>query len=471
MESSPGGSRGDSYETETDLPVERNLPIALPSQARRLGLAQELQPVARLELWHPIHEVRLVVPRSDRMVLWTARLASRREKLRNLDEVVFETRLADELQQPGRLIGRVPERVRDTAGLVDVGAGPGLRHLVPYTHADATLEHIGQLVFHRVSVWRDQAPCVDRMLDDCEAATGLVAPHLEVHPQPHAELDRPAFTWTHDQQVPLLNFHATHLHQIFARHACILIVTIAPGRWFVNNQVTLEFPEIVRKYTLRRRAKRQEETRRKIVAAAVELHTTVGPAHTTDLAIAVRAGVTRRTFYRHFPDDVSLFRACTSHTMEMWPPPASSGWRRISDPAKRLAVALRELYAFYRVAGRGLVVIMRDVHLLRRELLPTPNRADLLRAMNGVLLEGWGLRGRRRDVLRAAIAHATSVTTWQSLVEQQGLTDQEAVGVLTGMVLASANTSGSPSGTLFEPPGQTRKALARTAHEAAHVGL
>jgi AcrR family transcriptional regulator len=207
----------------------------------------------------------------------------------------------------------------------------------------------------------------------------------------------------------------------------------------VNNQVTWEFPEIARKYTLRRRAERQDETRQKIVDAAVGLHTTVGPAHTTDLAIAERAGVTRRTFYRHFPDEVSLFKACTRHTMDTWPPPDASRWRRIGDPSERLAVALRELYAFYRVAGAGLIVIMRDTHLLRPELIPKPSRADLLRAMPGVLLEGWGMRGRRREILRAAIAHATSVTTWQSL-EQQGLTDEEAIGVLTPMVLAAATS-------------------------------
>jgi AcrR family transcriptional regulator len=213
---------------------------------------------------------------------------------------------------------------------------------------------------------------------------------------------------------------------------------LARNGGLVNNQVTLEFPEIARKYTLRRRADRQDETRRKIVDAAVHMHTTVGPAHTTDLAIAELAGVTRRTFYRHFPDDVSLFKACTGHTMDTWPPPDSSPWRRIGDPAERLAVALRELYAYYRVAGPGLLVITRDAPLLRRELIPKPSRADLLRAMTQVLLEGWQARGRRRGILRATIAHATSVSTWQSLVQQQGLTDQEAVDVLTAMVLAAA---------------------------------
>jgi hypothetical protein len=58
--------------------------------------------------------------------------------------------------------------------------------------------------------------------------------------------------------------------------------------------------------------------------------------------------------------------------------------------------------------------------------------------MAGVLLEGWKTRGRRRHVLRAALVHATAVATWQSLVSQQGLTDEEAVGILTRMVLAAA---------------------------------
>jgi AcrR family transcriptional regulator len=156
------------------------------------------------------------------------------------------------------------------------------------------------------------------------------------------------------------------------------------------------------------------------------------------MSIAELAGVTRRTFYRHFPDEISLFKACTGHTMDLWPPPDSSPWCRIGDPVERLTAALRELYAYYRIAGPGLIVIMRDAPLLRRELIPKPSRADLLRAMTGVLLEGWRVRGRRREILRATIAHATSVTTWQSLVAEQGLTDREAISVLTAMVLAAA---------------------------------
>ena len=193
---------------------------------------------------------------------------------------------------------------------------------------------------------------------------------------------------------------------------------------------------------LNRRAEHQDKTRERIVDAAVELHHTIGPAHTTDLAIAEKAGVTRRTFYRHFPDELSLFRACTSHSFEKWPPPQADKWRRVADSEERLRLALGELYVYYRVAGAGLAVITRDRTHLRSELIALPGRADSLRAMPGVLLEPWKVRGRKRQVLAAALVHATAVTTWQSLVVQQHVTSSEAVELLVALVLAAAHDGG-----------------------------
>src|SRR5207302_3879998 len=149
---------------------------------------------------------------------------------------------------------------------------------------------------------------------------------------------------------------------------------------------------IARKYVINRRDKRQDETRERIVDAAVALHHTIGPAHTTDVAIAEKARVTRRTFYRHFPDELSLFRACTSHSFEQWPPPQPDKWRRIADPIERVRLALGELYAYYRVAGAGLAVIMRDRPRLRAELLALPGWADRLVVLPGVLLDAWYAR-------------------------------------------------------------------------------
>ena len=63
---------------------------------------------------------------------------------------------------------------------------------------------------------------------------------------------------------------------------------------------------MTRQYTLKRRAERQAETRRRIVEAAVDLHSTFGPALTTFTMLAEHAGVQRHTLFAHFPDELSL---------------------------------------------------------------------------------------------------------------------------------------------------------------------
>src|ERR687888_967248 len=119
-----------------------------------------------------------------------------------------------------------------------------------------------------------------------------------------------------------------------------------------------------RKYELKRRAEHQEETRRRIVAAAVELHTTVGPARTSVAAIAERADVTRPTVYAHFPDADALFRACSGHVRATVPPPDLSAWRSIEDPEDRLEAALRALYDYYARLEPLLENIHRDAPVL-----------------------------------------------------------------------------------------------------------
>src|ERR1700755_2797294 len=71
--------------------------------------------------------------------------------------------------------------------------------------------------------------------------------------------------------------------------------------------------KVTRPYQLRKRADGMQATRLRITEAAVELHGTVGPARTTMSAVAERAGVQRRTLYRHFPTEADLFTACSTH--------------------------------------------------------------------------------------------------------------------------------------------------------------
>src|SRR5215210_2383970 len=91
-----------------------------------------------------------------------------------------------------------------------------------------------------------------------------------------------------------------------------------------------------RKYELKKRAEEMAQTHRRITEAAIELHGTVGPSRTTMSAVAKRAGVERRTLYRHFPNEADLFVACSTHYFDANPWPELGDWRAIRDPQERL---------------------------------------------------------------------------------------------------------------------------------------
>src|SRR6185312_16506970 len=116
-----------------------------------------------------------------------------------------------------------------------------------------------------------------------------------------------------------------------------------------------------RKYQKKLRAEQQEGTRHRIVEAMVALHREVGPARTTISAIAERAGVERLTVYRHFPDDRSMFQACTAHYATEVPGPDPARWADIKEPAERLRAALLAFYEYYRRAEDVLTHAVRDV--------------------------------------------------------------------------------------------------------------
>jgi AcrR family transcriptional regulator len=192
-----------------------------------------------------------------------------------------------------------------------------------------------------------------------------------------------------------------------------------------------------RKYELKRRADEMARTRRRITEAAVDLHGTVGPARTTLSAVAERAGVQRHTVYRHFPTEADLFGACSAHYIAANPLPDLDTWRTISDPHRRLATALDELYGYYERTEPMLRNVLRDVELvdaLRPTLVPMQ---AFLRETAEMLTAAWGARGRRRRVLKAAIDHAIAFHTWRSLTASGEITKTEAVDVVTALVKAA----------------------------------
>lgn len=182
-----------------------------------------------------------------------------------------------------------------------------------------------------------------------------------------------------------------------------------------------------RTYTLRKRAERQDETRQRIVEAAIALHTTEGPARTTISAIAEKAGVQRHTVYSHFPDERTLGLACSGLYAERFPLPDPEPWRQIADPERRLRRGLTAWYAYYAARAEELLPIVRDMETdpLTREMMTLRFRPAMARARD-VLAEPFHARGARRTRLLAAIDLFLDLHTWRTLSRAAG---DEAVDV------------------------------------------
>jgi AcrR family transcriptional regulator len=187
-----------------------------------------------------------------------------------------------------------------------------------------------------------------------------------------------------------------------------------------------------RPYTKTRRAELEQLTRERITEAAMQLHGSLGPARTTISAIAQRADVQRATVYRHFPDEESLFAACSAHWRAQNEPPDLAAWAAIRDPAARLTVGLAELYAWYGRTQQMLELLIRD-----RPVVPAVQSQfrlpGYLDAAADVLLAGRPERGAARRRARAALGHAVAFETWLSLVRQQALTSAEAIRLMERM--------------------------------------
>jgi AcrR family transcriptional regulator len=187
---------------------------------------------------------------------------------------------------------------------------------------------------------------------------------------------------------------------------------------------------MTRRYELKQRAQRQADTRRRIVEATVELHSERGLVATQVTDIAQRAGVDRVTVYRHFPDPGSLFKACAAHYYQAHPPPDPTAWAAIEDPAVRLRHGLGELYGYWAQNATAVAHILRDAQVLGhlgvgRRLL------GLQRDATQVLASGWS-PADQQPALAATIGVAVDFHTWQRLVTEQGLSQQQAVELAVG---------------------------------------
>jgi AcrR family transcriptional regulator len=204
------------------------------------------------------------------------------------------------------------------------------------------------------------------------------------------------------------------------------------------------------RYELKKRAERQEQTRLRIARATLELHESVGPALTTRSAIAQRAGVTRPTVYSHFPDDLSLGKACSSLDLSENPLPDPGRWEEISDPEERLRSALTDLYSYFGRREQLWANVLRDQQLLYSNDDPEALEADaeimgpiLLHweQMKETIASGWGPSEGIPRLLLGAIGLALDFQAWRAMVRTQGMSDEQAIELMVGMVRCTADVA------------------------------
>lgn len=193
--------------------------------------------------------------------------------------------------------------------------------------------------------------------------------------------------------------------------------------------------EVKRRYRQSARSRQAAATRQRIVEAAVELHSTVGPARTSLSGIARRAGVSRPTLYAHFPEEADLLQACTMHWMAQDPPPDPEAWASIDDPHERLVTAITEIYSHYSRNEQMLENVFRDMY-----------QVDLMRSFNAPLVERSFVQmtevlssafddAPSRAVRREAMAAvAIRFETWKVLTGEGGLNSEDAARLMADTV-------------------------------------
>ncbi|HKJ53681.1 MAG TPA: TetR/AcrR family transcriptional regulator [Gammaproteobacteria bacterium] len=185
-----------------------------------------------------------------------------------------------------------------------------------------------------------------------------------------------------------------------------------------------------RSYRMRKRARSQEETRQRIVEATMQLHEELGPRATTISAIAERAGVQRLTVYRHFPDESAVFRACTSHWLDLNPPPDPQLWESIADPWNRLSAALSAFYDYYTATQGMWAASYRDVDAVEALQKPMAEFASFVTGIAGDLAGSLRPGARKASSAAVTVRHALAFSTWKNL-QALGLKNSKKVELVT----------------------------------------
>ena len=143
-----------------------------------------------------------------------------------------------------------------------------------------------------------------------------------------------------------------------------------------------------RRYRMATRERAVQETRQRIIDAAISLHAQRGVIATNWEEIAERAGVSTATVYRHFPSLGELVPACARTAFEAGaslptPAQAAAAFAGLTRPAPRIERLIRESCRCYELGAGWLAAARRDA-----KSVPALDRAVRLQdRVLGVLIQ------------------------------------------------------------------------------------
>ena len=143
-----------------------------------------------------------------------------------------------------------------------------------------------------------------------------------------------------------------------------------------------------RRYQMATRERAVQETRQRIIDAAISLHAQRGVIATNWEEIAERAGVSTATVYRHFPSLGELVPACARTAFEAGASlptaaQAAAAFAGLTRPAPRIERLIRESCRCYELGAGWLAAARRDA-----KSVPALDRAVRLQdRVLGVLIQ------------------------------------------------------------------------------------
>jgi AcrR family transcriptional regulator len=173
---------------------------------------------------------------------------------------------------------------------------------------------------------------------------------------------------------------------------------------------------MARQYDSSRRRQAAEQTRERILEAALQLH---WEGITEYEPLAREAGCSLPALYKHFPTRESLFRKCTSRFAESLTMPDLTALAAVAEPEQRLEGAVSELCRIHEAmfGYAWTCVLLRDESpALDAELTAYEGLADAITEI--LALE----KGRKAAVIRGLL----DFLTYRALRLSAGLSPLEA---------------------------------------------